>query len=174
MRRAVGIVVTVTLALCAACTLANPLSGYAGDPLVEVPDASDGATFARDSGDADADADAGPAFAVTSFVLVNADTATDVPGYESLKSGVTLPATPANRNIRAEVRGTPGSVAFTIDGLLVNTENNEPFYLCGDREGGVNACTLASGTRVLRAVPYADDEGLGSAGPAVEITFDVP
>lgn len=168
MRRAAGMV-TIALGLCAACTLANPLSGYVGDPITDAPDASDGATFARDG-----DADAGPPFAITSLVLVNADTGMDVPGYEALKNGVTLPASPASRNIRAEVRGTPSSVVFTIDGTPVNTENNLPFYLCGDNKAGVNACTIASGTRVLRAVPYEHDDGLGRAGPPVEITFEVP
>lgn len=169
MRYAAGML-TVTLGLCAACTLANPLRGYVGDPIIEAPDAADGATSSPDG----ANADAGAGFAITSLVLVNADTATDVPGFEALQDGATLPATPANRNIRAEVRGTPGSIVFTIDGMAVNTENNPPFYLCGDREGGVSACEMAPGKRVLRAVPYEEDEGLGSAGPAFELTFAVP
>ena len=173
MRCAAGMV-TVTLGLCAACTLANPLSGYVGDPIIEAPDAADGATFSPDSAAADADADAGAGFAITSLVLVNADTGMDVPGFEALENGAPLPATPANRNIRAEVRGAPGSIVFTIDGVAVNTENNPPFYLCGDLEGGVNACSIASGRRLLRAVPYEKDEGLGTAGPAFELTFVVP
>ncbi len=164
--------VTVTLGLCAACTLANPLSGYVGDPIIEAPDAADSATFSPDG--AAADADAGAGFAITSLVLVNADTGMDVPGFQALENGATLPATPSNRNIRAEVRGTPGSIVFTIDGAAVHTENNPPFYLCGDLEGSVNACTIASGTRLLRAVPYEEDDGLGSAGPAFEVTFVVP
>lgn len=165
----------MALGLSAACTLANPLSGYVGDPITEAPDATDGAAVVRDGDiDVDADADAGAPFAITSLVLVNAGTGMDVPGYEALKNGVMLPASPASRNIRAEVRGTPGSVVFTIDGTPVNTENNSPFYLCGDNEAGVNACTMASGTRVLRAVPYEQDNGLGRAGPPVELRFEVP
>ena len=157
--------------LCAACTLTTSLDGYVGqEPLLEAPDA------ARETGRAEraADAAADASFAITSLVLVNADTAQAVPGFEPLTTGATIPSSLARWNIRAEVRGDPRSIQFDLDGRPANTENFAPFYLCGDREGGVNACSMSSGTHTLRATPYAQHDSLGPPGDATTITVMIP
>jgi len=154
--------------LCAACTLTTSLDGYVGqEPLLEAPDA------AREAGRAEgaADAAAEASLAITSLVLVNADTAQAV---EPLTTGATIPSSLARWNVRAEVRGDAGSIQFDLDGRPANTEHRPPFYLCGDQEGGVNACSMSSGTHTLRATPYAQDDSLGPPGDATTITVMIP
>ena len=157
--------------LCAACTLTTSLDGYVGqEPLLKAPDAAREAGRAEGGTDAAADA----SLAITSLVLVNADTAQAVPGFEPLTTGAKIPSSLARWNIRAEVRGDAGSVQFDLDGRPANTEHLAPFYLCGDQEGGVNACSISSGTHTLRATPYAQDDSLGPPGDATTITVMMP
>ena len=72
------------------------------------------------------------------------------------------------------MRGDPGSVQFDVDGQPARTENNPPFYMCGDGDGSVFACALPSGARVLRVTPFELDERGGAGGAGTTITIVVP
>jgi len=166
-----GVPIAVTAIACAACTLTTSLDGYVGaGPLQRAPDASADAAAGTD-----AHVDATALLAITSLALVNADTAQVVPGYEALATGAQIPRSLAKWNIRAEVPGDPGSVQFDVDRRPAHTENNPPFYMCGDDgHGGVNSCDLPSGERVLRITPFENDARGGAGGAATTITIVVP
>lgn len=60
---------------------------------------------------------------------------------------------PQQLNVRAEVSGSPNSVAFAVDGVAGRSESTPPFALFGDSNGDFNAGNLANGVRLIRATP---------------------
>ena len=72
-------------------------------------------------------------FAVSKLVLINTSTQQ---ALRTLTTGSTINfATDGSAlNVRADVTGTVGSIAFTLVGKLIQTENYAPFAL----DGGVN------------------------------------
>jgi hypothetical protein len=86
---------------------------------------------------------------------------------------ITLSKDGSALNVRADVSGTVGSVAFFIDGQLVKTENYAPYALAGDRDGVYLKWTPAVGSHTLRVVPYKSANRTGSIGTALETTFKV-
>jgi len=111
---------------------------------------------------------------VTSFTLVNAGTNADI---QPLTNGATLDldALPNALNIRANTNPpTVGSVVFAFEGNAnFNTEGAAPYALGGDSNGDYNDLGLTPGTKSLTATPFTGDNGTGTPGSALTITFTV-
>ncbi len=109
---------------------------------------------------------------ITGFTLVDAASDQDL---RALPDGgvIDRSADGTALNIRAEVMGTLQSVRFFLDGQVFGTENVPPYALAGDTSGDYNGWNPPVGTHVLEAVPYADDNAGGTAGPGLTITFEV-
>ncbi|TGE17332.1 T9SS type A sorting domain-containing protein [Hymenobacter elongatus] len=112
--------------------------------------------------------------AVTSFVLVNADTDLDIMPLVSGDSINLVQMPTRNLNIRATT--TPaavGSVEFSLTGADTRdqTESLAPYALFSDAGGDYNAWTPAVGKYSLTATPYTEAGGAGTAGTALTITF---
>src|SRR5690606_6470613 len=105
-------------------------------------------------------------------VLVNTSTQQNL---RTLTTGSTINfATDGSAlNVRADVTGTVGSVAFTLDGKLIHTENYAPFALDGDIDGVYIKWTPPLGSHTLRVVPYQYKDRKGAVGAAHEVKFDV-
>jgi hypothetical protein len=112
------------------------------------------------------------AMTISKLSLVKASTDTVL---RSLVNGstITLSTDSSSLNIRADVSGTVGSVAFFLDGKLVRTENNAPYSIAGDNSGNYLPWTPTVGGHVLRVVPYQYDNRSGAIGTAMEISFTV-
>jgi hypothetical protein len=76
-------------------------------------------------------------------------------------------------NIRADVTGTAGCVAFYLDGGLTRTENVAPYAIAGDTQGVFAKWTPALGSHSLRVVPFSLANRAGTAGAATQISFTV-
>jgi CSLREA domain-containing protein len=111
---------------------------------------------------------------VTSFVLVDADTDADL---FTLRNGelLNLDALPPNVSVRAEVSGAAGSVVFALDAnASFQVENNPPFALGGDNPAGnYQTVPLTAGEHIVRATPFAGENGTGAAGGSLEAAFTV-
>jgi hypothetical protein len=112
------------------------------------------------------------ALAVTKFSLINASKQTTL---RSLSNGSTIDLSTDGSalNVRADVSGTVGSVAFLLDGKLVRTENSAVYALAGDNSGVYLKWTPSVGSHTLSAIPYSADNRGGSMGPAYTTTFTV-
>lgn len=168
-----GIVLSVGMALCAACSLTTSLDGYAGppdpDPVVTDPDGG-----VAPDGDA-AHVEVSTPLVVTSLALVSSQSEKTVSGYEVLVDGMMVPPTFTKWTLRAEVTGLPGSVVFEVDGAQINIENRTPYYMCGDNNfGGIAPCSPASGERVVRVTPHTGSDGTGASGKALTLKIIVP
>ena len=110
--------------------------------------------------------------AVSQLVLINTSTQKSI---RTLTSGstVNLAVDGTSLNVRADVTGTVGSVAFTLDGVLVQTENAAPYALKGDLNGVYTKWTPTVGVHTLRAVPYSSKDRTGTIGTAFETQFTV-
>jgi ELWxxDGT repeat protein len=106
------------------------------------------------------------------FTLVNADTDQDI---RTLQDGeVITKAGSENISIRYNPAGTPGSVAFTLNGSRVRLENAAPYSLAGDTGGNYNPWTgAAPGSYTLTATPYSGSGGGGTAGTPLTIHFAI-
>ena len=114
--------------------------------------------------------------AVTHFSLFNADTNLLVPAYEKIVS---------NMNIALDVVGssmisllaltTPdvvGSVAFYIDGVLVQTENAPVYALKGNSGDDLLGFAVSAGkSYVFSAVPFTLKNRKGTKGTALTVTL---
>ncbi|MBH8569783.1 InlB B-repeat-containing protein [Microvirga sp. STS02] len=114
---------------------------------------------------------------VVSYVLVDADTDTDI---QVISAGATLnlAALPTrNLNIRATTNpATVGSVVFALSGTQTRsqTESVAPYALFGDDVAGkFNSWTPAVGNYTLTATPYTAGSGSGTAGTPLSISFSV-
>ena len=115
-----------------------------------------------------------PAFAVTSFTLVNADTDEELrtlaDGDELVLS--TLPT--RNLNVYASTSGEVGSVVFALDGQEgYQTESVAPYAMQGDENGDYLAWTPSVGEHTLTATPYVRSSGGGDSGAAHTVHFTV-
>ncbi|GAA4440128.1 hypothetical protein GCM10023188_37010 [Pontibacter saemangeumensis] len=109
---------------------------------------------------------------VLSFTLMNADTKSQI---QALTNGATLNLATLptkNLNIRATTSpATVGSVVFALSGTQSKsaTESRVPYDLMGDD----GAWTPAVGSYTLKATPYTNSGGGGSAGTSLLIAFNV-
>ena len=110
--------------------------------------------------------------AVTKLVLVSAATQGDV---RTLANGTVVDLTTdgALLNLRADVSGKVGSVAFTLTGQSTKVENLAPYLMFGDDDGVYRKWTPAPGTYTLRATPYSGTNRSGAVGVPLEVTFTV-
>jgi ELWxxDGT repeat protein len=106
------------------------------------------------------------------FTLVNADTDQDI---RTLQDGdVITKSSDENISIRYNPAGTPGSVAFTLNGSRVRLENAAPYSLAGDASGNYNPWRgAAPGPYTLTATPYSGSGGGGTAGTPLTIQFAI-
>ena len=112
---------------------------------------------------------------VTQFVLVDADTDTDI---EPLNDGDTLylsllPST--NLNIRAETDpSVTGSVRFGLDANpAFQTESVAPYALAGDTTGDYNAWAYTLGAHTVTATPYPEAAAAGTPGTPLTVQFSI-
>ncbi|GAB3867890.1 hypothetical protein GCM10028824_11330 [Hymenobacter segetis] len=114
---------------------------------------------------------------VVSYILVNADSNTDIQG---IAAGATLNlATLPTRNLNIRATTSPatvGSVVFALSGTQTRnqTESVAPYALFGDNGAGkYNSWTPAVGNYSLTATPYTAGNGNGTAGTPLSISFSV-
>ncbi len=109
---------------------------------------------------------------ITSFILVDADTDTDL---FPIRNGELLNRTelPPNLSIRAQLSGTAGSVVFALDGdPSFQVETHAPYALGGDSPlGNYLPVALSQGEHMLRATPFALAAGAGAQGGGLELKF---
>jgi hypothetical protein len=109
---------------------------------------------------------------VANLVLINAATDHDL---RSLTNGATIDLSTdgSSLNIRAEVTGTVGSIAFILDGATYRVENTAPYAIRGDNDGDYLPWTPALGSHTLNVIPYSGPNRSGTLGTALQITFTV-
>ncbi|MBC2840230.1 malectin domain-containing carbohydrate-binding protein [Robiginitalea sp. SC105] len=114
-----------------------------------------------------------PPLGVLQFVLVNADSNTDLfvitNGMEV--DPATLPT--ANLNIRAQATPDAESVVMQLSGALTNnrTESVPPYALYGDNSGNYFAQVFPIGNYNLSATAYSGNGGGGTAGATANVSF---
>jgi hypothetical protein len=111
-------------------------------------------------------------FTVSQLVLINTTTQQALRALTST-STIDFSVDGKALNVRADVTGTVGSVAFILDGVLIQTENYAPFAMKGDKDGVFISWTPSLGSHVLRAIPYQYADRKGTAGAAHEVRFNV-
>ncbi|MCW5517435.1 HYR domain-containing protein [Muriicola sp. Z0-33] len=111
---------------------------------------------------------------VLDFVLVNADTNTDIGPIANgdIIDVTTLPT--MNLNIRAEATADTESVRLELSGAQSNgrTENVAPFALFGDNAGNYAAHVFALGAYDLTATPYSENGLGGTEGTGLAVSFE--
>ncbi len=114
----------------------------------------------------------GAGFAVTALNLINSDTNQAI---GLLQDGLTIDLAVAGRNLNVgvDVSGVVESIAFDLSGSPLVIENNLPYAMAGDTGGNFNAWTPPVGSYQLTATPYSLDNGGGSAGQALTVSFTV-
>jgi CSLREA domain-containing protein len=111
--------------------------------------------------------------AVTSFVLVDADTNRAIRVIRNGES-LNLAELPAGLSVRANVSGKVRSVSFTLDkDALFHTDNAAPFALGGDAAGDFVPVRLTEGIHTIRATPFSGTQGMGLGGRSLSVTFNV-
>jgi hypothetical protein len=115
--------------------------------------------------------------AVTSFVLINADTDQPIAGYNPIPANavLNLAQLPTRRlNIGAVTNPvTVGSVKFTLNGGTFRIENAAPYALAGDTNGNYYAWTPTVRSYTLAATPYSGANASGAASAPLTISFSV-
>ena len=109
---------------------------------------------------------------VAGLTLVNAGTGQDV-GQLTDGETVDLGAIGSKLNVRAELAGLVGGVAFSLDGVPVHTETSGPFTLAGDSKGHYNTWTPATGAHTLVATPLGGRRDDGPPGDPLTVQFTV-
>ncbi|HYP18032.1 MAG TPA: hypothetical protein VEQ65_12545 [Opitutus sp.] len=109
---------------------------------------------------------------ITKLTLVNATTQRDI---RVLSPGdtIVLSTDGSALNVRADVSGTVGSVAFHYDGSLVQTENIAPYAFRADDDGVYRKWTPTAGSHKIRATPYTAADRKGTVGTAFELAITV-
>ncbi|MGD1891951.1 MAG: S8 family serine peptidase [Cyclobacteriaceae bacterium] len=102
--------------------------------------------------------------AVTALVLINATTVQDL---GELGDGAVLPLELLPPiNIRAVVNDpSVGSVEFSVNGEIVNRDNDDPYLLLDDDDTD----NLPPGVYQITATPFSREDGLGAAGTSLSI-----
>ena len=111
-------------------------------------------------------------FAISNLTLINTTTQQSIRTFTT-GSTINLAVDGSALNVRADVTGTVGSIAFIIDGALFNTENIAPYALAGDNTGVYKKWTPTVGSHTLRVIPYQSKDRTGSIGAAVDVAFSV-
>jgi hypothetical protein len=115
-----------------------------------------------------------PTSQVTGFVLVNADTDTDI---GPLVNGSTINLATlgtTNLNVRAVVSGSIGSIRFDLDGQVGTQIENIPAYaLFGNTGNDYDPGSFSLGGHTLTATPFSASGANGTAGTALSISFTV-
>lgn len=106
---------------------------------------------------------------ITRFVLVDADTNSDVAVIQNGMSFSSMSA-PHRWSVRADVGGSVESVTLYL-GDHQQRQNIPPYALFDDGGGNYNGRLYQPGTYTVRAVPYTEDQERGQAGQAAEVTF---
>ncbi|MGV3561362.1 MAG: hypothetical protein ACO1O2_24600, partial [Larkinella arboricola] len=113
---------------------------------------------------------------VVSFSLMNADTDKEI---KVISTGAVLNlATLPTRNLNIRVNTNPtlvGSVKMELTGrqTRTQTETAAPYALFGDTDGNYKNWTPNTGSYTLKATPYTEAGGKGTAGKALTINFTV-
>lgn len=108
---------------------------------------------------------------VTRMVLVDADTDQDLMVLEDGQT-IYLSNLAQHVNLRADTDPeTVGSMAFYLDDRRVRLENVAPYAIGGDGGGDYFPWEVPLGTHTLRALPYAEANGLGEAGTGLSLTL---
>ncbi|MFN8371334.1 MAG: lamin tail domain-containing protein [Anaerolineae bacterium] len=111
---------------------------------------------------------------VSGFVLVNADTDTDI---MPINDGATLDlaALPPNLNIRAiTAPADVGSVRFGVDGTNnFRTDNSAPYAVGGESNGNFHRLDFTLGNHTLVATAYTRSGAQGLASPSLTIHVNV-
>ncbi len=152
---------------------AIPYSGASGSGSVGTPmEISFTVSDKAASSSTDSTTEPVPSMGVTKLTLVSASKQQDLRG---LTSGATidLSADGSALNVRADVNGSVGSVAFVLDGKIVRTENVAVYALAGDTNGVYTSWTPPVGSHTLKVIPYSGSNRSGTAGTAADITFKV-
>lgn len=110
--------------------------------------------------------------AVTNLTLVNSENQTDL---RALLNGdtITYSIDGSALNIRADVSGSAGSVAFWLDGKRIAIENVVPYALAGDLNGLYRTWVPLAGTHTLDVIPYEAKDAVGASGAAMQLQFVV-
>jgi len=120
-----------------------------------------------------------PEIAVIDFTLINADTNAPVDGFDPIPSDGVVEIDIArigteNLNVRANVVGEVGSVAFEINDRLFNTENVAPYALQGDSDGDFNEWGYELDVlNVIRATPFTEGNRRGEAGTSATVSIKI-
>lgn len=97
---------------------------------------------------------------VTSFTLVNSTYDTDI---MVLQNGDHI-YLDEHVNIRANTSGATESVKFYINDVHFSTQNEPPYALAGDNNGDYAEWMKTLGNKKITAVPYSQNNGMGTAG----------
>jgi hypothetical protein len=116
--------------------------------------------------------DVAPAASVSGVLLVNAGSNATV-GALANGATINLSSYPGGISLRASTSGTVGSVRFTVDGVLVRTENASPYTIAGDNGADILPWTIKPGTHTLVVTPFSGANGTGTAGAARTVSFTV-
>lgn len=112
---------------------------------------------------------------IYSFTLVNADTDTDIRTL-STSSTETIDITNKNISIRADTDpAAVGSVVFTMDGIVVSTDNTASYTIAGENSSDILPWNIALGahTHTVVATPYSDADGTGDAGVSLTVQVEI-
>ncbi|WP_420593135.1 malectin domain-containing carbohydrate-binding protein [Robiginitalea biformata] len=114
-----------------------------------------------------------PPLSLLEFVLVDADSDTDL---FPITNGMLIDvnALPTNNlNIRAEASDDVSSVVFQLSGTLTKnqTENVSPYAVYGDNSGNYNAQVFPLGSYTLNGTAYSGAGGSGSSGTTATVQF---
>ena len=116
-----------------------------------------------------------PAFAVTSFTLINAHTNQPIPGYDPLSDGdiINVDELPTHKlSVRANAPELVESVLMKIR-TRERVENNAPYALFGDLQGNYIGRTFRPNTYTISATAYSGNDltGVQGATSSIQLTF---
>lgn len=114
---------------------------------------------------------------ITQFMLIDTDTDQQIPGYSfgpNTAATLNLSRLPENLTIQAIVNNGVDSIAFSVDpGIPRRFENHPPYSLTGDSSGNYHKWHTPMGQVRLSATPYSRNNGGGTEGPTVSVTFNI-
>lgn len=107
-----------------------------------------------------------------SFKIVDADTNTD---WDHLRFDdlIDLDHAPDSLNVVVDAEDPVGSVLFTLDGVVVKTENIAPYAMGGDSGGDYSPLELPTGFHIIEATGYTGPDGTGDTGPTSIVTVEI-